>query len=92
MDWLRSEDLKEEKVVTTPVVTITRQKRDALVLVTSTCGRLLTLWARETKKFPAKNDLPKSSRKMAKPRGSSVHERRTLRGMECLVVEDDVEK
>jgi hypothetical protein len=24
MDWLRSEDLKEEKVVTTPVNTITR--------------------------------------------------------------------
>jgi len=28
MDWLRSEDLKEEKVVTTPPVTITRQKVD----------------------------------------------------------------
>jgi hypothetical protein len=25
MDWLRSEDLKEEKVVTTPEATITRQ-------------------------------------------------------------------
>jgi hypothetical protein len=25
MDWLRSEDLKEEKVVTTPAATITRQ-------------------------------------------------------------------
>jgi hypothetical protein len=27
MDWLRSEDLKEEKVVTAPVVTIARQER-----------------------------------------------------------------
>jgi hypothetical protein len=26
MDWLRSEDLKEEKVVTTPAATIPRQK------------------------------------------------------------------
>ena len=26
MDWLRSEDLKEEKVVTTSKVTITRQE------------------------------------------------------------------
>jgi hypothetical protein len=25
MDWLRSEDLKEEKVLTTPAVTIPRQ-------------------------------------------------------------------
>ena len=24
MDWLRSEDLKEEKVITTPVITLTR--------------------------------------------------------------------
>jgi hypothetical protein len=27
MDWLRSEDLKEEKEVTAPVVTIARQER-----------------------------------------------------------------
>ena len=26
MDWLRSEDLKEVKVITTSVVTVTRQK------------------------------------------------------------------
>jgi len=26
MDWLRSEDLKEEKVVTTPAATVSRQK------------------------------------------------------------------
>ncbi len=26
MDWLRSEDLKEEKVVTTPVITIRPQR------------------------------------------------------------------
>jgi hypothetical protein len=28
MDWLRSEDLKEEKGVTTSLATITRQKVD----------------------------------------------------------------
>ena len=27
MDWLRSEDLKEEKVLTTSTLTITRQER-----------------------------------------------------------------
>jgi len=27
MDWLRSEDLKEEKVLTTSILTITRRKR-----------------------------------------------------------------
>ena len=31
MDWLRSEDLKEEKVITAPVVTITRQKKISLI-------------------------------------------------------------
>ena len=31
MDWLRSEDLKEEKVVTTPAATIPRQKAVCLL-------------------------------------------------------------
>jgi hypothetical protein len=59
MDWLRSEDLKEEKVVTTPVITLTRQERGALILVTLTCDRHVTLWGsgrNETRKRPAKND------------------------------------
>ena len=31
MDWLRSEDLKEEKVLTTSKLTITRRRVDLLV-------------------------------------------------------------
>jgi hypothetical protein len=45
MDWLRSEDLKEEKVVTTPAVTIARQNVACLFWCTLTCGRFVTLWA-----------------------------------------------
>jgi len=33
MDWLRSENLKEEKVVTTPVGTIPRQKVASLIQI-----------------------------------------------------------
>jgi hypothetical protein len=69
MDWLRSEDLKEEKVVTTPAATITRQK-----VVCSFCPTLtwrpvrpVTLWQLRVKRnqetLGQERSLPNSSRK-----------------------------
>jgi hypothetical protein len=38
MDWLRSEDLKEEKVVTTPAATVSRQKVVGLLQIDPRIG------------------------------------------------------
>jgi len=61
MDWLRSEDLKEEKVVTTPVPLYHARKYFA-------CSK----WTCES----AKGILAKAIKEMAKPRvASSARER-----------------
>jgi hypothetical protein len=39
MDWLRSEDLKEEKMVTTPIVTVARQKALGLLEIDLSISR-----------------------------------------------------
>jgi hypothetical protein len=95
MDWLRSEDLKEEKVVTTPAVTIARQNVACLFWCTLTCGRFVTLWAsrvNQTKKHSARNDPCRTHQ------GNGEAEREQMRltahfaAVESLVVENDVEK
>jgi|HubBroStandDraft_4_1064222.scaffolds.fasta_scaffold110151_3 hypothetical protein len=68
MDWLRSEDLKEEKVVTTPAATIPRLAA-AVPCTKLACARfasvaLLALWIRsKPRSNRPKQRSPKPSRK-----------------------------
>jgi hypothetical protein len=77
MDWLRSEDLKEEKVVTTPVATIPRPESCVPALNWPVMVRtrdIMGLWARR------------------KPRNNRPKRHSHILRNEVLVVENDVEK
>jgi hypothetical protein len=95
MDWLRSEDLKEEKVVTTPAATIPRQKVVCLLLIdlcpVCTCDIMETVGKKKTKKQSAKATLAEVVKEMAKPRVAMsarehspvLSERSSSRGERC---------
>ena len=52
MDWLRSEDLKEEKDVTAPRVIIARQERLIWLSVPGHGAKLCTSWSAKDEGFP----------------------------------------
>ena len=53
MDWLRSEDLKEEKVMTTSNLTIPRQEGTCLFLRKSSISVCVVTWALTSRILPS---------------------------------------
>jgi hypothetical protein len=95
MDWLRSEDLKEEKVITTPAATIPRQK--VVCLLKLACDRSAPTggwWVRrKPRNNQPKRPSPKSSRKwQSREWLCSAREHSQIVRNRVLVVENDVEK
>ena len=67
MDWLRSEDLKEEKVLTAPTHYCSSRIYDRLIHIdqkTAGTREIMSIWAKEKQQSnQPKRHSPKSSRK-----------------------------
>jgi hypothetical protein len=95
MDWLMSEDLKEMKVMTTSLCTVTHQKVICLPQIGLASGRDITdYWQKDNHETVGQSDTRRSHEgKDEKLRVAGFKRENThILGNEVLVVKHDVEK